>query len=241
MCLIVFAWQIVPGVPLFAAGNRDEFYDRPARPAHWWEDAPDIFAGRDLQAGGSWMGITRGGRFAAVTNVRAPLDRRDDVQSRGELVADFLRSRATPQAFIEELSVRAGRYNPFNLLVGDRRNLYWYSNARDPGPDNGQALAPGIYGLSNASLNTPWPKLVDARAQFSSLLCQGAPDEAYFEMLSDTTPACDARLPRTGVSAEWEKILSSVCIESPTYGTRVSSLVRLPADGEPAIAERLRR
>lgn len=241
MCLIVFAWQILPGMPLLAAGNRDEFYDRPAQAAHWWQDEPAIYAGRDLKAGGSWMGVTRDGRFAAVTNVRAPLDQRDDAQSRGALVADFLRSRAAPQAFIDELAVHADRYNPFNLLVGDRTSLVCYSNARDPGPDNGKPLAPGIYGLSNAQLNTPWPKLVNARAEFSSLLCQGAPDDAYFEMLADGTRVDDERLPRTGVSLEWERVLSAVCIESPTYGTRVSSLVRLPARGEPTIAERVRR
>jgi uncharacterized protein with NRDE domain len=241
MCLIVLAWQVVPGMPLLAAANRDEFYERPAQAAHWWEDAPDICAGRDLQAGGSWLGITRGGRFAAVTNVRAPLEKRDEAESRGALVAAFLRSRAAPQAFIDELATHAGRYNPFNLLVGDRESLVWYSNAREPGPGNGQPLAPGVYGLSNAQLDTPWPKLVHSKAQFSSLLCQGAPEEAYFEMLADTTQVCDERLPQTGVSLEWERLLSAVCIESPTYGTRVSSIVRLPATVEPRLIERLRR
>lgn len=241
MCLIVLAWQVVPGLPLIAAANRDEFYDRPAQPADWWDDVPDIYAGRDLQAGGTWLGVTRGGRFAAVTNVRAPLDKRDDAQTRGALVAEFLRSRAHPQAFVEELSVHADRYNPFNLLVGDRDGLVWYSNARDAGPDNGKPLEPGVYGLSNAQLNTPWPKLVRARAEFSSLICQGAPDDAYFEMLADGTQAPDDRLPSTGVSQEWERLLSAICIESPSYGTRVSSLVRLPAEGEPVLAERLRR
>lgn len=241
MCLIVFAWQVIPGTPLLAAGNRDEFYERPTQPAHWWEDAPDIYAGRDLQAGGSWLGITREGRFAAVTNVRAPLDKRDDARSRGELVADFLRSRASPQAFVEELAVHADRYNPFNLIVGDRDSLICYSNARDAGPDNGKPLPPGVYGLSNGQLNTPWPKLVRARAEFSSLVCQGAPEDAYFEILADTTQASDDKLPQTGVSLEWERLLSAICIESPNYGTRVSSLVRLHTDGEPVLIERLKR
>ncbi|HEY8609517.1 MAG TPA: NRDE family protein [Noviherbaspirillum sp.] len=243
MCLIVFAWQVVPGIPLLAAGNRDEFLDRPAQPAQWWDDNPDIFAGRDLRAGGSWLGVTRGGRFAAVTNVRAPLEKRGEAESRGALVADFLRSRASPEAYVTELAAHAGRYNPFNLLVADRDSLIWYTNAGDAGVDarNGKPLAPGIYGLSNAQLDTPWPKLVRSKAQFSSLLCQGAPEDAYFEMLGDTSRPSDCRLPKTGVSIEWERVLSAVCIDAPGYGTRVSSLVRLPATGEPVLQERLVR
>lgn len=226
MCLIVFAWQVVPGVPLVAAGNRDEFFDRPATPAAWWDDYPQVYAGRDLRGGGTWMGVTRDGRFAAITNIRAPLDKRADAPSRGSLVADYLTGRASAEEYVAEISARAHLFNGFNLLVGDSSKLIWYSSGADD-ERNGRPLAPGIYGLSNGSLDAPWPKVVRTKAQFASLLCQGAPDAAYFEMLTDTTHASDCRLPRTGVSVEWERILSAVCIESPDYGTRASTVVKL--------------
>lgn len=244
MCLIVFAWQIVPGTPLVAAANRDEFYERTAQPAHWWEDHSQVYAGRDLRGGGSWMGITREGRFAAVTNVRAAADQRVDAPSRGALVANYLTGDAPAQDYIERLSRRADDYNGFNLVVGDRETLIWFSNRNlngDPDPRNGQPLPRGVYGLSNGSLDTPWPKVVRTKAQFASLLCQGAPNEAYFEMLTDTTPARDCRLPATGVSLEFERLLSAVCIVSEAYGTRTSTLVQIGADQPPLLSERIVR
>lgn len=241
MCLIVFAWQVIPGTPLVAAANRDEFYDRPAAPADWWTDHPHVYAGRDLQGGGTWMGVTRDGRFAAITNVRAPDERRDDAPSRGALVADYLAGQASPEDYIDALGSRAQRYNGFNLLVGNQDKLIWYSNRSLDDERNGKALAPGIYGLSNGTFDAPWPKVVRTKAQFASLLCQGAPEEAFFEMLTDTTRASDCRLPRTGVSLEWERALSAVCIDSPGYGTRTSTTARLYADGSAALEERLVR
>lgn len=238
MCLIVFAWQVVPGMPLVAAGNRDEFYERPARHATWWDDHPQVYAGRDLRSGGTWIGITRDGRFAAVTNVRSPLERRQDAPTRGALVAEYLTGNASPQEYIEQISARADYYNGFNLLVGDTRSLYWYSNSAPDDERNGKPLSPGIYGLSNASLDTPWPKVVRTKAQFASLLCQGAPEDAYFEMLTDTTRASDCRLPKTGVNQEWERVLSAVCIQSPEYGTRTSTVVQLYTDNSAVLHER---
>lgn len=227
MCLIVFAWQVIPGTPLIAAGNRDEFYERPAAPATWWEDHPHVYAGRDLQGGGTWIGVTREGRFAAITNIRAPSERRDDAPSRGNLVADYLIGQASAQEYLAGIAATADSYNGFNLLVGDGEQLIWYSNRNQEDPRNGKPLAPGIYGLSNSSLDTPWPKVVRTKAEFASLLCQSAPEDAYFEMLSDTRRASDCRLPNTGVGVELERVLSAVCIESPTYGTRVSTMVQL--------------
>lgn len=238
MCLIVFAWKVVPGIPLLAAANRDEFYERPAAPAAWWEDQAHIYAGRDLQGGGTWMGVTREGRFAAITNIRAPSEKRDAAPSRGEIVAGYLSGIAAPQQFVDDIASRAGQYNGFNLLVGNREELVWYSNGSPDDARNGKPLPPGVYGLSNGSLDSPWPKVVRTKAQFSSLLCQGAPEDAYFEMLADTSQAPDCRLPSTGVSLEWERILSSVCIESPMYGTRSSTVVRLPGSGTPVLRER---
>lgn len=245
MCLIVFAWRVVPGVPLIAAANRDEFYDRPSAPAAPWADNPRIIGGRDLQGGGTWMGITQDGpsgpRFAAITNIRSPRDFRADAPSRGELVAAFLAGGVDAAGYIGHIRGRAADYNGFNLVIGDREALYWYSNRAGDDPRNGQPLEPGIHGMSNGLLDEPWPKVVQTKAQFASLLCLGAPEEAYFDMLADTTQAPDRRLPETGVSREVERQLSAVCIDSPGYGTRTSTVVRLPADAPASLVERTLR
>ena len=249
MCLIVFAWQVVPGVPLIAAANRDEFYDRDTQPAAQWPDAPHIFAGRDLKAGGSWMGITRPdaagaapaqgapSRFAAITNVRNPQEHNPLAPSRGQLVADFLAGAMTAQEYVAQIAPGAGAYNGFNLVLCDGRELVWYSNKGSDDPRNGKPLEPGIYGLSNALLDSAWPKVLKTKAQFASLLCLGAPEDAYFEMLSDTTRAPDMRLPETGVPLELERLLSAVKIESPNYGTRSSTVVKLYADAPAELHE----
>ncbi|MDQ9171572.1 NRDE family protein [Oxalobacteraceae bacterium R-40] len=241
MCLIVFAWQLVRGTPLVAVGNRDEFYDRPAEPAGWWKESPDILAGRDLRSGGTWLGVTRAGRFAAVTNVRNPALLKPGGPTRGALVSEFLAGTTAARTYIEQLRETAQEFSGFNLLVCDGDELIWYSNAAADDPRNGQPLAPGFYGLSNAFLDTPWPKVVRTKAQFASLLCQDAPDEAYFDMLSDTMRASDCRLPKTGVSIEMERMLSAVCIESPDYGTRVSTVVRMQTGAAPVLHEVLVR
>lgn len=240
MCLIVFAWQLVQGTPLIAVGNRDEFYERPAEPANWWPDFPEVFAGRDLRGGGTWLGVTRAGRFAAVTNVRNPDLLKPGAPTRGVLASGFLTGTASPQAYVEGVAENAEKFSGFNLLIGDGNELIWYSNAACD-ERNGKPLKPGLYGLSNASLDTPWPKLIRTKAQFASLLCQDAPDEAYFDMLSDTTRASDCRLPKTGVPIEMERILSSVCIASPDYGTRVSTVVRMRSGEMPLLHEVLVR
>ncbi|MEC5160827.1 uncharacterized protein with NRDE domain [Janthinobacterium sp. CG_23.3] len=234
MCLIVFAWKVIPGVPLIAAANRDEFYERASAPAGVWPEHPNVYAGRDLQAGGSWMGITReggaGSRFAAITNIRSPQDRRSDAPSRGALVADYLAGSMTAQQYVADIEAGGADYNGYNLVLGDRDTLIWYSNRGQDDARNGQPLEAGIYGLSNALLDAPWPKVLKTKAQFASLLCQGAPDEAYFEMLADTARAPDLRLPETGVPLDLERVLSAVRIETPGYGTRSSTVVKLYAE-----------
>ncbi|MFZ6813323.1 NRDE family protein [Undibacterium sp. Rencai35W] len=261
MCLIVFAWKLLPHTPLIVASNRDEFYDRPAAPAIWWENSPHVFGGRDLQSGGTWMGVAELGspdsnsggeshageqstamkKFAAITNVRAPSEKRTDAPSRGKLVSDYLTGSLSAQDYIASIKDKVDDYNGFNLLVGDDNDLIWFSNRKRDDPRNGQALPPGIYGISNAALDTPWPKVVKTKAEFASLLCQRAPEEAYFEMLSNTTPAPDCRLPDTGVSFEMERLLSAACIESPDYGTRVSSLVKIHSHHPAEFHEKLLR
>jgi uncharacterized protein with NRDE domain len=243
MCLIVFAWQVVPGLPLIAAANRDEYSARPASPAGPWPEHPEIFGGRDLQGGGTWMGISQRGpngpRFAAITNVRSPHDGRADAPTRGALVSDFLTGSVTAAQYIERIGPDAQRYNGFNLVIGDATELIWFSNRASAEPRNGQPLAPGIYGISNALLDDPWPKVVRTKAQFASLLCQGAPQEAFFDMLADTTRAPDGRLPETGVPIEVERSLSAVCIETPGYGTRTSTVVSLYAQAPAVLHERV--
>jgi len=238
MCLIVFAWKLLPTCPLIMAANRDEFFNRPTKAADWWDDCPDVYAGRDLQEGGTWLGINRQGRFAALTNIRNGQPRRADLRSRGELVASYLDSEQSAEDYLAKVQQTADHYNGFNLLIGDGEHVFWFSN------ENGSEalqLQPGIYGLSNGSLDTPWPKVVRAKAQFSSLLCQSAPDDAYFDMLSDTTHASDNRLPDTGVSLEWERLLSPICIESPDYGTRASTLLKVHGAGSAELHERVIR
>ena len=244
MCLIVFAWKVLPGVPVIAAANRDEFYDRPATPAAPWPEHPHVIAGRDLQGGGSWMGVaTRGPsgpRFAALTDIRGPAERRENAPTRGDLVAGFLTGEMSAPEYIAGIVARGHDYNGYNLVLGDREALYWYSNRGADDPRNGQAVEPGrIYGISNGLLDAPWPKVLRTKAQFASLLCQGAPEDAYFEMLADTTRAPDVRLPETGMPIELERMLSPVCIESDGYGTRTSTVVKLYSEGEPELHERI--
>jgi len=243
MCLIVFAWRVIPGIPAIAVANRDEYYDRPATPAGPWPDAPNVVAGRDLLGGGSWMGVTRTGprgpKFAALTNIRAPGDFRADAPTRGALVADFLRGELDAPTYLAHIAPAAAAYNGFNLILGDRDGMYWFSNRADADPRNGKALEPGIYGVSNGLLDAPWPKVLRTKATFASLLLQGAPEEAYFEMLADTTRAPDMRLPDTGVPIDLERQLSAVCIEIPGYGTRTSTVVKLYEQGEPELHERI--
>jgi uncharacterized protein with NRDE domain len=243
MCLIVFAWQVVPGAPLIAAANRDEFYERPTSPAGAWPEHPQVFAGRDLLAGGSWMGITQEGpngpKFAAITNIRGPQERRTDAPSRGALVADYLAGDLNAADYIASIAPGADAYNGFNLVLGDRDHLIWYSNRGAEDERNGRQLEPGIYGISNGLLDAPWPKVVRTKAQFASLLCQGAPEDAYFEMLADTTRAADMRLPDTGIAIDLERVLSAVCIETPGYGTRTSTVVKLYASAPAELHERV--
>jgi uncharacterized protein with NRDE domain len=243
MCLIVFAWRVVPGAPLIAAANRDEYYDRPAAAAGAWPENPKIYAGRDLKGGGSWMGITQEGphgpKFAALTNIRGPQERRTDAPSRGALVADYLSGDLDPQAYIARIAGSSEAYNGFNLVLGDRERLFWFSNRGMDDERNGKELAPGIYGISNSLLDAPWPKVVRTKAQFASLLCQGAPEDAFFEMLADTTRAPDLRLPDTGIELDLERVLSAVCIETAGYGTRTSTVVKLYADAPAELHERV--
>jgi uncharacterized protein with NRDE domain len=236
MCLAVLALHSLPGIPVLIAANRDEFHARPTLPAAQWPDAPNIYAGRDGQAGGTWMGATTEGRYALVTNFREPGRHLEDAPSRGALVEDFLRGAMTPQAYLETVHGVDQAYNGFNLIVGDARQA-WYLSNRDGGP---RALAPGVYALSNHLLDTPWPKLARTKAAFTAVLHhQPQPDlPALFAALADRSPADEADLPATGLPPDRERLLSSPFIVSPTYGTRSSSVMALHGDGAGQLEER---
>ncbi len=234
MCLILLAWQTHPDFPLVVAANRDEFFARPSAPADFWVEAPDILAGRDLQAGGTWLGVSRGQRFSALTNYREGSRQRADAPSRGALVADFLAGESDPEAYLAALSKRGADYNGFNLFVGEGQRLGYYSN-RNSGT---RWLSPGIYGLSNHLLDTPWPKLSLAKTAFAEALTQLPASDAFFELLADQEIVPDTHLPETGVPLEWERILSAVFVNSPDYGTRASTLLTMHRSGQTKLIER---
>lgn len=227
MCLILVAWRVHPDYPLVVAANRDEFFPRPTAPAAFWNDAPQVLAGRDLEAGGTWMGITREGRFAALTNFRDPAQMRKDAPSRGRLVADFLTGSDEPQSYLKRIASYGSRCNGYNLLVGNGESLWWASNM------GGEArkLEPGVYGVSNHLLDTPWPKVGAGKTALAAAI-DGLPDEqALFELLRDDGIHPDDALPRTGVPLEWERLLSSAFVKSPGYGTRGSTLLCVDREG----------
>jgi uncharacterized protein with NRDE domain len=227
MCVIFIAYRSHPKYPLIVLANRDEFYERPTLAAARWDDEPSIFAGRDLVAGGTWLGVVDGGRFAAVTNYRDPNGPTGD-RSRGHLVAEFLRSHDDPAEYLEAISANGDQYSGFNLIVGslnERGNELWYFSNRGDKP---QKLDAGLYGLSNHLLNTSWPKVARGIQAFSELITGEEIDtDACFDLLSDETIAIDEDLPDTGVGLERERILSPIFIKTPTYGTRSSSVVTL--------------
>lgn len=232
MCLIVFAWRPGHELPLVMAANRDEFYARPSLPLAQWPDAPGLYGGRDLEAGGTWLGIGPHARFAALTNIRDPRQPPRG-RSRGELPVQFLRGELGPEAFLRETAQRAGDYSGFNLLVGDRHHL-WLLNSRTGVPEQ---LSAGLYGLSNAELDTPWPKVKKAKALLGE--CLAAPQvPSLLDLLHDGQQVEDARLPDTGVGLNTERVLSSIFIATHSYGTRASTVLLVKADGSRTLVER---
>jgi uncharacterized protein with NRDE domain len=234
MCLILFAHRAHPDFALIVAANRDEWFRRPTAPAAFWTDAPDVFAGRDLEQHGTWLGITRSGRFAALTNHRDPSRHRDDRPSRGELVSRFLRSDVAPVEYLEALAGQAARYNGFSLLVGWADVLCFYSNRDDEGV---RTLAPGVYGLSNGRLDEPWQKVCRGKSRLSELMRRGIDANQLLALLDDTELAGDHDLPDTGVGVEWERRLSAMRIVTEGYGTRSSTAVLVGCDGSVQVVE----
>lgn len=219
MCLIALAWQVHPDYPLVVAANRDEFHARATAPARFWPGCPSLLAGRDLAAGGTWMGVAREGRFAALTNFREPQAAKG-LKSRGLLVSEYLQSSAGPLDYAEAVMRQAEAYSGFNLLVADGESLVIASN-RGMAP---RRLPPGVYALSNHLLDSPWPKVERARRALQAELA--APGVAgLLHLLADDAAAPDEDLPDTGVGLALERLLSPPFIRSPGYGTRASTVL----------------
>lgn len=220
MCLAALRLPTSPDEPLLIVANRDEFHHRPTDPARFWDDAPTVFAGRDREAGGTWLGVSVTGRWAVVTNHRAGADGRRQGKSRGALVADFLRGTSAPRDYAAATLESADGYAPFHLLLGVGHEA-WYVSAAS---HTTRSVPPGVHLLSNAELDTPWPKAERVRA----VLERGELDDvSLFEAMRDASPADDHTLPDTGVGRDLERLLSSPFVLSPTYGTRSSTVVRV--------------
>ncbi|MDM8514669.1 NRDE family protein [Desulfobacterales bacterium HSG16] len=260
MCLIIFSYDVHPVFELIIAANRDEFYQRPTAPLDSWKDAPHVYAGRDLERGGTWMGASTSGKIAAVTNFREPFQSlKTNALSRGDLVSDFIKGSKSPVSYLEQFKEGPGEkglgkeHNGFNLIAGDRSGLFYCSNrhcsnraaVQEAGSKSEtkseviQKLKPGIYGVSNHLLNTPWPKVEQSKERFGKIIKSKKIDiEAIFTMLADQAFAPDDQLPDTGVGYEWEKMLSPVFIKSEIYGTRSSSVLLVTKNRQIQFVER---
>lgn len=225
MCLILFAYKVHPTYPLIMAANRDEFYQRPTAPAEFWKDDTHILAGRDLEKQGTWMGVSTTGRFAALTNYRDPNESVQGLKSRGKLVADYLKGSNQPEAYINKVHESANLYPGYNILVGNKNELFYYSNVGR----KAKQLKPGIYGLSNHLLDTEWPKVKRGKQGLERIVKEEGEQSklvgALLNLLQNAEPVPDELLPNTGVSLELERILSPLFIKSEGYGTRCSTIL----------------
>jgi len=236
MCLILFSYDTHPIYRMVLAANRDEYYSRPTAPAAFLDNSPNILGGLDLKHHGMWLGITRTGRFAAITNFRDPGLDMPDAPSRGFLVKDFLLGKESPQTYLKAIKSVGDQYNGFNLLVGDRAELFYYSNRGN----RIQNIKPGTYGLSNHLLDTPWPKIAKGKGAMKILLENNkkVSTEDIYALLKDDAIPPDHLLPDTGVDLDWERTLSPLFITSEIYGTRSSSIVLIERGGEITFMER---
>lgn len=236
MCLINFQFHYHPNYKLIVAANRDEFYNRKTEPAHFWEDAPNLLAGRDLVGLGTWLGITKEGKFAALTNYRNPSEMTDGKTSRGEIVQNFLACSLSSEEYLKYLDREKEKYNGFNLIVGDPEKLYYYNNIEGEITE----IQPGTHGLSNKFLNTSWPKVVKGRENLKAYSSKKKEVqlEELFAIMTDAEIALDEELPNTGVGIELERSLSALFIKMPNYGTRCSTVLLVDNDNQVTFAER---
>ncbi|MTI87180.1 MAG: NRDE family protein [Balneolaceae bacterium] len=237
MCLIVFSHNHHPVYKLILAANRDEFYKRPSRAAQFWknEHHPEILAGQDLKGKGTWLGIHKDGRWGALTNYRSPLARKKNPPTRGKLVIDYLKEEQSARQYLDQVHPQSNRFNGFNLLLGDQQGLFHYSNHEQ----QIHSVAPGIHGISNASLNTPWPKLKTARHKLRDITHSDQFEkEELFTLLQNKEKAPMDQLPDTGITPELERAVSSIFIKTKSYGTRCSTLVLMDYEGNIDFTER---
>jgi uncharacterized protein with NRDE domain len=235
MCLILFAYNTHPNYKLILTANRDEFYARPTEQAHFWPENPNILAGKDLQAGGTWIGVSKKGKLAALTNYRDPANINPDAPSRGALTLNFLNSDLSAKEYLFQIEQNGLQYNGFNLLLMDETGLWCYDNVNR----TILQVPNGVHGLSNATLNTPWPKTVSAKQQLTELLkVESIEKAALVEMMENKTTAPDEILPKTGVPYQWEKLLSARFIESESYGSRITTVITISNSGEITFLEK---
>jgi uncharacterized protein with NRDE domain len=236
MCLILFAYKSHPRYPLVLAANRDEFHDRPTAPASFWDDSPDVLAGRDLRSGGTWLGITRKGRIAGLSNYLDPYGRRPDSPSRGSLVTAFLTGVAVPLDFLDDICRSSARFNGFSLIFGDLNMLFYHSN-RGKVPAE---IKPGIHGLSNHLLDTPWPKVERGKRVLTRIMAtEDEPDlETIFALLADHPAEGDGLTPQSATAPDGEQLFSNLFISGPGYGTRSSTIIMIDTGGMVTFTER---
>ncbi len=235
MCLINFQLNDHPIYKLVMIANRDEFYMRPTESAHFWKDEPQVLAGRDLMQMGTWLGVNKAGRIAALTNFRDPSAPEANKISRGSIVRHFLSTEMDPRLFLENLIPED--YAGFNILAGDTNRLFYYNNLEAKTSE----IESGIHGLSNHFLDTPWPKVVKGNMYLERYLSETEEVSMndLFEILQDAEESADIDLPNTGIGTEFERILSPMFIKTPEYGTRSSTVVLISHDDEISFAERV--
>lgn len=232
MCLIIFAYRESREYPLVVAANRDEFHHRATAASGFWDDRPELLAGRDLEQGGTWMGITRSGRFAAVTNFRDPSRTAPAPRSRGELTLNYLTGEQSPAAYLEQLTSSADQYAGFNLLLGDRDSLWYFSNSCPPGENQARKLAPGTYGLSNARLDTPWPKVETGKETLARALQGPVSHDVLARAVSDQRLASLGELSAQGLDGDMDQLLSAQFIANEQYGTRATTTLWVDGEGD---------
>lgn len=239
MCLLFFSYQTTPGYRLVVAANRDEFLNRPTAPLGFFDADQTILAGRDLEGGGTWLGITEQMRFAALTNYRNPSANIANAPSRGEILTDYLSGSIDAEEYMRKLVERSRRYNGFNLILGDKQGLYYHCNTAT----GVQKLQPGFYGLSNSLLDVPWPKVVRGKKMlYPHMVATNHIDVAtLFKLLGDDSRPPDDQLPDTGIDLVWERLLSSICIDGADYATRSSAVITVTDTGKITFVEKTRR